>query len=104
MKAENKDLMERINGGELSDEDEDALGKAIAEMVDDFGPDFDEEGNPLEAGESDRIKSEEERERPGRTEEEEETEKEAEEERERAEEEISAAERESEREKEEAAA
>ena len=30
-------------------------------MVDDFGPDFDEEGNPLEEGESDRIKSEEER-------------------------------------------
>jgi F-type H+-transporting ATPase subunit alpha len=30
-------------------------------MVDDFGPDFDQEGNPLEEGESDRIKSEEER-------------------------------------------
>ena len=40
---------------------------AIAEMVDDFGPDFDEEGQPLEEGESDRIKSEEEREAPGRT-------------------------------------
>ena len=40
--------------------------RAIADMVDDFGPDFDEEGNPLEAGESDRIRSEEERERPGR--------------------------------------
>jgi F-type H+-transporting ATPase subunit alpha len=26
-------------------------------MVDDFGPDFDEEGNPLEEGESDRIKA-----------------------------------------------
>ena len=38
--------------------------KAIAEMVDDFGPDFDEEGQPLEEGESDRVKSEEERERP----------------------------------------
>ena len=30
-------------------------------MVDDFGPDFDEEGKPLEEGESDRIRSEEER-------------------------------------------
>jgi F-type H+-transporting ATPase subunit alpha len=33
-------------------------------MVDDFGPDFDEEGNPLEEGESDRIKDEEERQKP----------------------------------------
>ena len=36
-------------------------------MVDDFGPDFDEEGNPLEEGESDRIHSEEERAAEGRT-------------------------------------
>ena len=42
-------------------------GKAIGEMVDDFGPDFDEEGKPLEEGESDRVKSEEERSAPGRT-------------------------------------
>ena len=39
-------------------------------MVDDFGPDFDEEGQPLEEGESDRVKSEDERARPGRTDEE----------------------------------
>ena len=57
--AEAKDLIDRINEtGQLSDEDEEALGKAIAGMVDDFGPDFDEEGNPLEEGESDRIKDE----------------------------------------------
>ena len=37
------------------------LGDAIAEAIDDFGPDFDVEGNPIEEGESDRIKSEEER-------------------------------------------
>ena len=42
--------------------DEQKLGDAIAEMVDDFGPDFDDEGNPLEEGESDRIKSQDERE------------------------------------------
>ena len=48
--------MQRIDEtGELSDEDEQELGKAIAEMIDDFGPDFDAEGNPLEEGESDRI-------------------------------------------------
>ena len=33
-----------------------ALGKSIAQAIDDFGPDFDKEGNPLEEGESDRIK------------------------------------------------
>jgi F-type H+-transporting ATPase subunit alpha len=70
LRSESKDLMERINGGDLSDEDEEALSAAIAEMIDDFGPDFDREGNPLEEGESDRIKSEEERAQPGRTEEE----------------------------------
>ena len=66
--SESKDLMGRINDGQLSDEDEEELSKAIAEMVDDFGPDFDLEGNPLEEGESDRVKSEEERSQPGRTE------------------------------------
>ena len=70
LKAENEELMGRIDDGELSDEDEEALGEAIAEMVDDFGPDFDEEGQPLEEGESDRVQSEEERAKPGRTEEE----------------------------------
>ena len=35
--------------------------------MDDFGPDFDEEGEPLEEGESDRVKSEEEREAPAGT-------------------------------------
>jgi F-type H+/Na+-transporting ATPase subunit alpha len=55
--AENKDLLDRINeSGDLTDEDEAALGQAIQGMVDDFGPDFDEEGTPLEEGESDRIK------------------------------------------------
>jgi F-type H+/Na+-transporting ATPase subunit alpha len=65
--AENADLLKRIgDSGELSDEDEEALGKAIDEMVDDFGPDFDKEGNPLEEGESERIKSDEERQAPSR--------------------------------------
>ena len=67
LKSESAELMQRINAGELSDDDERALGDAIAEMVDDFGPDFDAEGNPLEEGESDRVRTEEERARPGRT-------------------------------------
>jgi F-type H+-transporting ATPase subunit alpha len=86
LKAERSDLMGRINEGELSDEDESELGDAIAEMIDDFGPDFDEEGQPLEEGESDRIKAAEERERPARTDEEAAAEREGEEEAERAEE------------------
>jgi F-type H+-transporting ATPase subunit alpha len=67
LKAESAELMQRIDQGELSDEDESALGEAIAEMVDDFGPDFDAEGTPLAEGESDRLRSDEERARPGRT-------------------------------------
>jgi F-type H+-transporting ATPase subunit alpha len=63
--SENKDLLDRINEtGDLSDEDEKALGDAIAQMVDDFGPDFDREGNPLEEGESDRIKTRDEEQQP----------------------------------------
>jgi F-type H+-transporting ATPase subunit alpha len=70
--SEQGDVMNKVNeSGEMSDEELDSLGEAIAEMVDDFGPDFDEEGNPLEEGESDRIRSEEEREKPARTGEEE---------------------------------
>jgi F-type H+-transporting ATPase subunit alpha len=106
--SENGDLMDRINEtGELSDNDEEALGKAIAEMIDDFGPDFDEEGQPLEEGESDRVKDEQEHDKPGRTDEEAEAEKEAESERDEAERTVSEAEREAsdeEREKEEAPA
>jgi F-type H+-transporting ATPase subunit alpha len=92
LKAENQDLIGRINDGLLSDEDEQALGEAIAEMVDDFGPDFDEEGQPIAEGESDRIKAEHERERPARTAEEADKEAEAEKEREEAEEAVEEAE------------
>jgi F-type H+/Na+-transporting ATPase subunit alpha len=70
--SEQAELLKRIQeSGELSDEDENKLGEAIGEAVDDFGPDFDEEGQPLEEGESDRVKSEEERSKRGRTAEEE---------------------------------
>ena len=68
LRSSNPDLMQRIDDGDLTDEDEETLGREIGEAVDDFGPDFDEEGQPLEEGESDRVKSEEERSKPGRTE------------------------------------
>jgi F-type H+-transporting ATPase subunit alpha len=67
LKAEHADLLGRIDAGALSDTDDEALGKAIAEMIDDFGPDFDGEGNPLAEGESDRLLSSEERSKAGRT-------------------------------------
>ena len=65
--AEKAELMERIANGDWDDSIESELGGEIAEAIDDFGADFDEEGNPLEEGESDRIKSEDERAKPGRT-------------------------------------
>ncbi len=61
--SEQGDLMEKIGKGDWDDDIEEALGKEIADAIDDFGPDFDEELQPIEEGESDRIKSEEERER-----------------------------------------
>ena len=56
--AEQKELCARINEtGLFPEEDEKLLADAISEFVDDFGPDFDEDGDPLEAGESARVKS-----------------------------------------------
>jgi F-type H+/Na+-transporting ATPase subunit alpha len=67
--AEDADLMEQIAEGKWDDSIEERLGNAIAEAIDDFGPDFDAEGNPIEEGESDRIRAREEREREARPEE-----------------------------------
>jgi F-type H+-transporting ATPase subunit alpha len=69
--------MDKLAQGHWDDAIESELGEAIAEAIDDFGPDFDAEGNPLEEGESDRIRSEEERDRPARGAEEEKQEDEA---------------------------
>jgi F-type H+-transporting ATPase subunit alpha len=55
MRAEQDDLMGKIAGGEWSDETEDAVKRAVGEYADDFGFDLDEEGQPMETGESDRI-------------------------------------------------
>jgi F-type H+/Na+-transporting ATPase subunit alpha len=65
--AEHQELMDKLREGEWDDSIESELGDAIAEAIDDFGPDFDAEGNPIEEGESDRIRSDE-REREGRAE------------------------------------
>ncbi len=71
LKAENKDLLGRLEEGKFEESDEEELGKAIAEAIDDFGPDLDEDGQPLEAGESDRVRSGEERSKPEPTDEDE---------------------------------
>src|SRR3954452_4948233 len=62
--SEKSDLMEKIAEGDWDDSIESELGDAIADAIDDFGPDFDAEGNPLEEGESDRVKDEERRDEP----------------------------------------
>src|SRR4051794_38483009 len=59
VRSEDPELMDAIGDGNWDDSIEEKLGKHIAEAIDDFGPDFDAEGNPLEEGESDRILSEE---------------------------------------------
>jgi hypothetical protein len=59
--------MKQIAEGDWSDEMQEKLSNAIFESIDDFGPDFDEEGNELEEGESDRVHDEEERKKEGRT-------------------------------------
>jgi F-type H+/Na+-transporting ATPase subunit alpha len=61
LRSEKAELMSKIADGEWDDSIESELGDAVAEAIDDFGPDFDEEGNPIEEGESDRIRRERER-------------------------------------------
>ncbi len=49
MHAEHEDLLRRIREtGQLTDEDEEIMRKGVEQFLDDFGPDFDEEGQPLE--------------------------------------------------------
>src|SRR5215218_1601492 len=53
--SEKAELMSKLADGDWDDSIESELGDATAEAIDDFGPDFDAEGNPIEEGESDRI-------------------------------------------------
>jgi F-type H+/Na+-transporting ATPase subunit alpha len=56
VRSENQELLDKIAGGDWSDETQKALRDLIATFADDFGYDLDEEGQPLSEGESDRIK------------------------------------------------
>src|SRR5438105_1730794 len=48
MHAQHRELVERIGGGEWSDELQEQLQQAMRSFAEDFGYDLDEEGNPLE--------------------------------------------------------
>jgi F-type H+/Na+-transporting ATPase subunit alpha len=61
--SEHQELMDKLRDGQWDDSIESELRDAIAEAIDDFGPDFDAEGNPIEEGESDRILRDRERDR-----------------------------------------
>ncbi len=51
MHAEHEELLRRVREtGQLPDEDDEQLHKAISEFLNDFGPDLDEEGQPLDEG------------------------------------------------------
>jgi F-type H+-transporting ATPase subunit alpha len=55
-RSENQELLDKIAGGDWSDETQKALKDLISTFADDFGYDLDEEGQPLSEGESDRVK------------------------------------------------
>ncbi len=56
--TENLELCGRINEtGQFPEEDEKELADIISGYVDDFGPDFDSDGEPISEGESDRVDS-----------------------------------------------
>ncbi len=54
-RSEQTDLLEKIAGGDWSDETQEGLKKAVAEFADDFGYDLDEEGQAVDAGDSERV-------------------------------------------------
>jgi F-type H+-transporting ATPase subunit alpha len=53
--AEQQELGQRIAAGEWDDDIQGDVDKFVKEFADDFGYDLDEEGQPLEGGDSDRI-------------------------------------------------
>jgi F-type H+-transporting ATPase subunit alpha len=51
LRAEAADLLEKIAGGDWSDETQSKLKEIVAEFADDFGYDLDEEGKPVDQDE-----------------------------------------------------
>src|SRR5437867_4964954 len=54
--SELDELRDRIRNGDWDDSVQEQLEKFVKEFTDDFGCDLDEEGQPIERGESDRVK------------------------------------------------
>jgi F-type H+-transporting ATPase subunit alpha len=54
-RAEHAELMEKIAGGDWEDSTVETVDKGVKEFADDFGHDLDEEGQPVDEGESDRV-------------------------------------------------
>jgi F-type H+/Na+-transporting ATPase subunit alpha len=57
LRSENSDLLEKIAGGDWEDGTVDALEKAIQSFAEDFGYDLDEDGTPLDEGDSGEARS-----------------------------------------------
>jgi F-type H+/Na+-transporting ATPase subunit alpha len=55
--SEGQDVLEAVSGGDWSDETQDKLRNVVKEFTDDFGYDLDEEGQPIDEGDSDRVTS-----------------------------------------------
>jgi F-type H+/Na+-transporting ATPase subunit alpha len=55
-RSDSRDLLDKIAGGDWSDETVEAVDNAVSEFADDFGYDLDEEGQPMAEGESERVK------------------------------------------------
>jgi F-type H+/Na+-transporting ATPase subunit alpha len=55
LRSDNEDLLEKIGGGDWSDETQSALKGQVATFADDFGYDLDEDGDPADRGDSDRA-------------------------------------------------
>jgi len=55
VRAEQRDVLAKIAGGDWSEDTQAAVEKSVGDYADDFGYDLDEEGDPMEAGESERV-------------------------------------------------
>jgi F-type H+-transporting ATPase subunit alpha len=55
IRSDQGDLLEKIAGGDWSDETVEALDSAVSRFADDFGYDLDEEGQPMEDDDPDRA-------------------------------------------------
>jgi F-type H+-transporting ATPase subunit alpha len=52
VRAENEDVLSKIEAGDWSDETQKAVERSVSDFADDFGYDLDEEGQPMEDGDS----------------------------------------------------